>query len=316
MSTASDSNVRSQFEIEALTGAKEAHVRLNPALPGIPHTILSVGRTRSGKTTTCIQMYSNKRFPFAPAFGHGKRVFLLSPTHHVQEEMWSRLNIPLHQRYNDYDEDVLQVIIKKAEADPSRPRKPRLIIMDDVVASLPQRRQNNLIRILVYGRHLNISCNCLVQRWSSGLSHTSKTNFTQYFIWPQNMSEKLSIYQQVAGDIPKELFDRICKRAWAKRFAFLNIDATQDEMDGKYGVSFVNKFKVLKQSNEYFSERAPEEGADKEPRWTSKGKHKRLPWNQDVADKVGRRSRPGRFKQQVSGKQRGPSATYAQIGAV
>ena len=61
-----------------------------------------------------------------------------------------------------------KTIIKKAEADPARPRMPRLILMDDVVASLPQRRQNNLIRILVYGRHLNISCNCLVQRWSSG----------------------------------------------------------------------------------------------------------------------------------------------------
>ena len=48
-----------QFAIEALPGTKEASIRLNTALPGIPHTILSVGRTRSGKTTTCIQMYSN-----------------------------------------------------------------------------------------------------------------------------------------------------------------------------------------------------------------------------------------------------------------
>ena len=123
----------SQFSIEKLPGTKEASVRLNPALPGIPSTILSVGRTRSGKTTTCVQMYSNKNFPYRAAYGNGKRVFLLSPTHHVQEDLWDRLNIPIHQRYNDYSEEIIQHIIDKAESDINRPRLPRLIIMDDVV---------------------------------------------------------------------------------------------------------------------------------------------------------------------------------------
>ena len=77
-----------QFAIEKLTGTKEAAIKLNPALPGIPHTILSVGRTRSGKTTAAVQMYSSPKFPFKAAFGNGKRVWLLSPTHHVQEDLW------------------------------------------------------------------------------------------------------------------------------------------------------------------------------------------------------------------------------------
>ena len=278
-----------QFAIEALPGTKEASVRLNPALPGIPHTILFCGRTRSGKTTTAIQMYSSKKFPFKAAFANGKNVWLLSPTHHVQSELWDRLNIPLHHRFNDYDEDVLQSVIKVAEDDVARPRRPRLIIMDDVVATLPQRRQNNLIRILTYGRHLNISCAVLVQRWSSGLSHTSKTNFTQYFLWPQNQSERLSIYQQIAGDIPKELFDRMCKHVWSKKYAFLNIDATQDELDGKYGVSFEKKFKVVRNDAEYYSERAPEE----EQGWTPKKGRQKLPWRQ--ANNVENHLRPARW---------------------
>ena len=248
----------SQFAIEKLPGTKEASTRLNPALPGLPHTILSIARTRGGKTTTCVQMYSNRKFPYRSAFGNGKRVFLLSPTHHVQEELWDRLMIPLDQRFDDYDEDVLQMIIKKAEADPNRPRLPRLIIMDDVVASLPQRRQNNLIRILVYGRHLNLSCNCLVQRFSSGLSHTSKCNFTNFFIWPSNRSEEDAMYKQIAGDITRELFRRMCAHAWSKKYQFLNIDCTQDEADGKYGVSFLKKFKVIRNDGEGFTEREPE----------------------------------------------------------
>ncbi len=280
--------MKSQFHIDKLEGTKEASVRLNPALPGIPHTILFCGRTRSGKTMTAIQMYSSKKFPFRAAFHNGRNVWLLSPTHHVQSELWDRLNIPLHHRFNDYNEDVLQTVIKRAEDDPSRPRKPRLILMDDVVATLPQRRQNNLIRILTYGRHLNISCAVLVQRWSSGLSHTSKTNFTQYFLWPQNQSERLSIYQQIAGDIPKDLFDRMCKQVWAKRYAFLNVDATQDELDGKYGLSFEKKFRVVRNNAEYYSERDPEE----EHGWTPK-KSARPPWRR--RHNVENNLKPARF---------------------
>ena len=277
-----------QFQIDALPGTKEASIRLNPALPGIPHTALFVGRTRSGKTTTAVQMYSSRKFPFKAAFGNGRNVWLLSPTHHVQEELWDRLNIPLHHRFNDYDEAVLQQIIKAAEDDVSRPRKPRLIIMDDVVATLPQRRQNNLIRILTYGRHLNISCAVLVQRWSSGLSHTSKTNFTQYFLWPQNQSERLSIYQQIAGDIPKELFYRMCKQVWSKKYAFMNIDATQDELDGKYGLSFEKKFHIQRNDSEFYGERKPEE----EQGWSAP-KKRRLPW--PARYPVEDNNRPARF---------------------
>ena len=277
-----------QFAIEALPGTKEASIRLNPALPGIPHTALFVGRTRSGKTTTAVQMYSSRKFPFKAAFGNGRNIWLLSPTHHVQEELWNRLNIPLHQRFNDYDENVLQGVIKRAEDDVARPRRPRLIIMDDVVATLPQRRQNNLIRILTYGRHLNISCAVLVQRWSSGLSHTSKTNFTQYFLWPQNQSERRSIYEQIAGDIPRELFDRMCKQVWSKKYAFLNVDATQDELDGKYGFSFEKKFRVVRNDAEYYEEREPEQ----EQGWTSTKKRK-LPW--PTKYQVEDNTKPSRF---------------------
>jgi hypothetical protein len=265
----------SQFAIEKLPGTKESSTRLNPALPGLPHTILSVARTRGGKTTTCVQMYSNRKFPYRASFGNGKRVFLLSPTHHVQEELWDRLLIPIQQRFDDYSEDVFQLIIKKAESDPNRPRLPRLIIMDDVVASLPSSRQNNLIRILVYGRHLNISCSCLVQRWSSGLSHTSKCNFTSFFVWPQNRSEEDSIYKQVAGDIPRDLFRRMCKHAWSSKYQFLNIDCTQDEADGKYGVSFLKKFRVIRNDGDSFTERDP---AEEQGRETKKASSTRHPW--------------------------------------
>ena len=52
------------YAIEPIPGTKPAMMRYNEAIPGSVHTILSVGFSRSGKTTAAVQMYSNKKFPF------------------------------------------------------------------------------------------------------------------------------------------------------------------------------------------------------------------------------------------------------------
>ena len=130
------------YRIEKIPGTKPAMVRYNNAIPGSVHTILSVGFSRSGKTTACVQMYSNKRFPFRAQFGNGERIWLISPTHHVQSEVWDRLNIDPTRRYmyRHYDENVMKQFIQEAENDNNRPRLPRLMLLDDCVAELPTNR--------------------------------------------------------------------------------------------------------------------------------------------------------------------------------
>ena len=66
----------------------------------------------------------------------------------------------MDRRHKRYDEDLLRDFIQEAENDTSRPRLPRLLVLDDCVSDLPGTRQNNLIKLLVYGRHLNCSCWC------------------------------------------------------------------------------------------------------------------------------------------------------------
>ena len=162
-------------------------------------------------------MYSSKKFPFKAAFGNGKRVYLLSPTHHVQEDLWDRLNIPRHHRHNDYNEDVLQQIIKKAEADPSRPRQPRLIIMDDVVASLPNGAKQPDTNTRIW-TSLNLSCNCLIL--GGPRDYRTRVRQTSHpILCGRRTAEEDSIYKQVAGDIPRELFRRMCKTV-GQKYAF------------------------------------------------------------------------------------------------
>ena len=85
-------------------------------LPPSVHTILSVGFSRSGKTTAAIQLYSNKKFPFKAMFGNGEGIWLISPTYHVQSG-WELLNIPMDHKHRIYDERVLEQVIREAEND-------------------------------------------------------------------------------------------------------------------------------------------------------------------------------------------------------
>ena len=60
-----------------------------------------------------------------------------------------------------------------------------------------------------------------------------------------------------------------------KKYAFLNIDATQDELDGKYGISFLKKFKVIRSESEAFNERDPED----DEAWTDKDRKRKHIWD-------------------------------------
>lgn len=121
---------------------------------------------------------------------------------------------------------------------------PRLIILDDCIASLPLSRQSHLIDILIYGRHLNCSAFCAIQKWSCSLSHISKSNFTQFWIFPQNYVDQKGIYECCCQNIPKKLFTKMCNDAWSEEYGFLNIDRTLPRHDGKYGCCFTKKYSL------------------------------------------------------------------------
>ena len=104
------------YAIKELPGQKSKIIRFNEMLPPSVHTILSVGFSRSGKTTAAIQLYSNKKFPFKAMFGNGERIWLISPTYHVQAG-WELLNIPMDHKHRAYDERVLEQVIREAEND-------------------------------------------------------------------------------------------------------------------------------------------------------------------------------------------------------
>ena len=160
-------------------------------------------------------------------------MWLISPTHHVQE-CWDHLHIEDSHKHNHYSEKLLREIIQEAEHDMSRPRLPRLIIIDDCISELPASRTTELINVLVYARHLNVSAWVGIQKWSCNLTGIAKANFTSFHIFPQNKFEQENIYKCICGDISRKEFRKICKLAWSEPYAFLNVDRLLPEHNGKY----------------------------------------------------------------------------------
>ena len=248
-----DNQEEHPYAIHALPNEKRKIIRFNENLPPSVHTILSVGFSRCGKTTSAIQLYSNKKFPFRAAFDQGRRIWLISPTHHVQE-CWNLLNIPDNQKHNHYDEQVLRDVISEAEQDPNRPRLPRLIIIDDCISELPCSRTTELINVLVYARHLGVSAWCGIQKWSCNLTGIAKANFTSFHVFPQNKFEQDNIYKTVCGDIGRKEFRKMCQLSWKAPFSFLNVDRLLPETNGKYRRCFMEKFCLVNTNDDEFSE--------------------------------------------------------------
>lgn len=112
MQTDDDNN--HPYALHALPGQKSKIIRFNDMIPPSVHTLLSCAFSQNGKTHACIQMYSSKKFPYRSMFGNGKRIWLISTTHHVQPE-WDMLNIPDDHKHNFYDERVIRQVIHEAE---------------------------------------------------------------------------------------------------------------------------------------------------------------------------------------------------------
>ena len=166
------------------------------------------------------------------------------------------------------------------------------MLLDDCISELPSRRQNNLIRILVYGRHLNCSCWCGIQKWSCSLSHVSKANFTNFHLFPQNRHEEKSIYEQVCGDISRDLFRKLCSSSWQEPYSFLNVDRTLPECTGKYGRCFMEKYRLIPNRDENNLWRRTAAPKDEKERRTAQEKCRgRLPWKSNCSREADRNAR-------------------------
>ena len=119
------------------------------------------------------------------------------------------------------------------------PKDKNLMIFDDLLLE----RQNNCKCYYIRGRHSNVDCFYLSQKYFKLPRQTIRENANFICLFPQEFKNINYIYNDHVGeDISKEEFTKFCRECWEKPHGFAVIDLTSEKDAGKYRGRFDNFF--------------------------------------------------------------------------
>jgi hypothetical protein len=113
--------------------------------------------------------------------------------------------------------------------------KKNLMIFDD----LQLEKQHTCDKYYIRGRHSNVDCFYLAQKYFRLPRQTIRENANFICLFPQDFKNIIHIYNDhVSSDMPKEELRNLCNRAWGQPHGFVTTDLTSDKYNGKYRVGF------------------------------------------------------------------------------
>ena len=133
-------------------------------LPKPPFRMLIIKPSGAGGSTVVANMLSS-RFPYARFFG--KNIFMFSPTF-KSDPVYEDVPILEKNCFDIYDESVLRELYddqKKHKEDKENKLEHILIILDDLIVTLPSAQKNYVSHLYMSGRHMNISMVILSQSY-------------------------------------------------------------------------------------------------------------------------------------------------------
>ena len=114
------------------------------------------------------------------------------------------------------------------------------MVFDDLLLE----KQNKCESYYVRGRHSNVDCFYLAQKYFKLPRQTIRENANLICLFPQDLKNINHIYSDHVGDdMKKEEFRRFCKNCWDYTpHGFAVIDLTSKKDSGKYRSGFDNFF--------------------------------------------------------------------------
>ena len=184
--------------------------------------ITIVGMTKSGKGYFAHEaLYHLNKSKTA---GQYKDIFLFSKTAHIQDPKKYFPMIPLNRRYDDLGNIEKIMEIRKE----SKNKNNVMIILDDVTSMTENgkmfRNSESVINIATHGRHLNISCLCLLQK-DTLVSPIIRTN-SSYIVsfLPKSHRDLVSVKERYLSLIDKKTADEIFKTVFSTPYQCLVVD--------------------------------------------------------------------------------------------
>jgi hypothetical protein len=219
------------YEITKLTD-KELRFKENERIPDhmmkLPFRLLVCAPSHSGKTLVVSNLLVNPSFGYKQGFG--SNIFWMSPTASLGDPSMHGVDIPEQNMFNEYRPDVLNEILDDQEKLIARYGKESgkvphvLVVLDDLVTSIPTRRQNELVNIFLSGRHRLVSimvCTQVLRLVPSAI----RLNASHFITFKVNNLERGKMAEEQSIDIDD--FTRLYKEATKEPYSFLYVNLTK-----------------------------------------------------------------------------------------
>lgn len=195
-------------------------------IPRHPFRCLLSGGSGSGKTMLCLNLLKRKHF-FKNYFDV---IFLFSPTA-GKDETQQLLNIPSSNICSDLDHEgpehldfIFEVQQKEIESNGISDSDKILIIFDDIISSVKFLNSPIYKKVLIQGRHSNISSITLTQKFHA-IPRTLRLQMTDVFFFPSSRSEVERLVSEFTppGKTKKQ-FEQLVNTATSGQYSFLYIN--------------------------------------------------------------------------------------------
>lgn len=201
-------------------------------LPEHPFRMYLVGASGSGKTNLILNLLTRDAM-YKDYFG-SKRTVVVSPTARHLDASYQALGLP-EKNYFPCSEEVLDRFFEIAkDAKDKKNTMPGLIILDDIISNTKFCNSKSLKKLLVMGRHYNLSCMILSQAYHR-IPKTLRLNFSCIIYFKGSNKEIDTIVDDFcpAGYTKKQFVSKI-NQATEEKYSFLFIDLNRTLSEGRY----------------------------------------------------------------------------------
>ena len=206
----------------------DEYPKIKHPLPKPPFTMALISPTRSGKSTTIVNLLKNSYFGYDDIF---KEIYYISPTVGIDETLRS-INedddiIKIDQEEDlQYLDDILNDIVKSQKSKSKEEREPVAIFLDDCLDYL--KKSKRLDSLPSYSRHYNISIIITTQVYNA-LPTKLRKNASAYLIARiYNNKDLQNIEEEIGANFHdfKNNYDKATK----EKYSFLFVDNRNIEL--------------------------------------------------------------------------------------
>ena len=220
-----------------------------PKIFNLPFSLLISAKSGLGKSTILVNLLL--RDSFYKQYFLPENIYYVSPNKldNKMKIIIDELDIPSENIFNRFDEEEMNELYNVLEEDAETDLKTgskitrKIIIMDDLAYTSALKKGKVMNRILMNGRHINLSVIICTQKVSL-LSTGIRSNISGAILFKTNLSEVETIENSFNYLDSKKQFIKMYHEATKEPRSFLVLNFSNSDKDGLYLDSNFNKINV------------------------------------------------------------------------